>query len=82
MSSRMVSAVVNILLKSSGMAGRLLSLMEALRPDGPGGGASRQSEEKLSRLVGKPSVEIGRFNFHSNFEIKMILYAAAYCPLL
>ena len=54
----MVSAVVNILLKSSGMAGRLLSLMEATptpSPEGSGGGAGRQSEEKLSRLVGGQS---------------------------
>ena len=50
MSSRMVSAVVNILLKSSGMAGRLLSLMEATAGShlaGSVGGSGRQSGEKL-----------------------------------
>ena len=65
MSSRMVSAVVNILLKSSGMAGRLLSLMEAPRPE-----ASRQSEGELSRLVRKPSEGIERFNFHLILKLK------------
>ena len=37
MSSMMVSGEVNILLKSSGMAGRLLSLMEATREPPPEG---------------------------------------------
>lgn len=51
----MVSEVENILLKSSGMAGRLLNRIEATlepRPEGSGGGAGRESGEKLSRLGG------------------------------